>query len=353
MYSNINIDELVQRLPEGYEQACFETKAIERVREIKTPLDLIRLVLIYLTGGHSQLEMSVIALQLGIADIADTAFLKKFAKCRSWLEWIISKVIPKPIVEYTCPKWFKEYTITAIDASDVTEKGRSKRIFRLHYAIDIMKMCCLSFKLTAQKTGETLLNFNVQKGWLILADRVYGTLTGIEHCLKSEANFIIRLRHGAFKLYDHDGVEINLLERLQGVTSDTVKSFDVYVKLSGGLTKVRICATKIPNDKLEALEKSNKRKASKKQRATSAEALLMTQYVVLITALPDTIPAAEITSLYRFRWQVEIYFKRLKSIIDFGNVPLRREDSIFTWLNGKLLVSILIEQMIGEVSFFP
>ena len=196
-------------------------------------------------------------------------------------------------------------------------------------------------------------NFNVQKGWLILADRAYGTLTGIEHCLKAGANFVIRLRYGAFKLYDHNGVEINLFEKLKGVTCDTAMSFDVYVKLSIGLTKLRICATKIPNDKLEALEKRNKRKASKKQRSTSTEALLMTQYVVLITALPDMIPAVEITSLYRFRWQIEIYFKRLKSIIDFGNVPLRREDSIFTWLNGKLLVSMLIEQMIGEVSFSP
>ena len=315
-----NVDELIKRLPEGYEQACFEKKAIELVREIKTPLDLIRLLLIYLTGGHSQLEMSVIASQLGIANISDTAFLKKFAKCKDWLAWIVSQIVPKPIVEYDYPKGLEGFTIAAIDGSDVTEKGRSKRVFRLHYAIDIMKMCCLSFKLTTQKTGETLLNFNVQENWLILADRAYGTLTGIEHCLNAGANFVIRLRYGAFKLYDHNGVEINLLKKLQNVTSDMASGFDVYVKLSTGLTKLRICATKIPNDKLEALEKRNKRKASRKQRSPSEGSLLMTQYVVLITALPDEISA---------------------------------EDSIFTWLNGKLLVALLIEQMIGEVSFFP
>ena len=42
--------------------------------------------------------------------------------------------------------------------------------------------------------------------------------------------------------------------------------------------------------------------------------------------------AAEMVSLYRYRWQVEIYFKRLKSILDFGHVPLRREDSIHAWV---------------------
>jgi len=37
-----------------------------------------------------------------------------------------------------------------MDASDVKEKGRSGRTYRLHYAIDIMKMCGLAFKITAQ-----------------------------------------------------------------------------------------------------------------------------------------------------------------------------------------------------------
>jgi IS4 transposase len=79
----------------------------------------------------------------------------------------------------------------------------------------------------------------------------------------------------------------------------------------------------------------------------------MSHFVVVITALPDIVSASEIVSLYRLRWQVEIYFKRLKSILDFGNIPISREDSIYTWLNGKLLISLLIEQMLSEVAFSP
>jgi hypothetical protein len=349
-----NVEELIKRLPEGYEQACRETKAIERKREIKNPADLIKLVLLYLIGGYSQIEMSVIALEMGIASIGDTGFLKKFAKCKDWLAWIVSRVIPKAIIEYKVGKGLEDYEIVALDASDVREKGRSGRIFRLHYAINLLKMCGVSYKITAQKMGETLSNFDIKKNWLILADRIYGTLTGIECCLKAGANFILRLKYGAFKLYDEDGKEINLLDKLRDVTSDCAKDIEVYVKLPTlKLTKLRICAIKIPDDKYKEVERKNKRKASKKQRAASAEANEMSRYVVVITALASTVTANEIISLYQLRWQVEIYFKRLKSIIDFGNVPLRKEDSIFTWLNGKLLVSLLIEQMISEVSFSP
>ena len=48
----------------------------------------------YLTDGDSPLEMSAIASQLGMAQIGDVAFLKKFAKCRAWLSWMVAQMIP-------------------------------------------------------------------------------------------------------------------------------------------------------------------------------------------------------------------------------------------------------------------
>jgi hypothetical protein len=349
-----NVEELIKRLPSGYEQACIETKTTERKRGIKTPENLIRILLIYLTGGYSQTEISVIALQLGIGKFCDSAFTRKFAKCRDWLAWMVSQIVPGPLTEYNCLKEFSGCVITALDATEVSEKGRSGQVFRMHYAIDLLKMCSLAYKITAQKTGETLLNFDIKKNWLILADRVYGTLTGIEHCLKSKANFVIRLKHNAFKMFDANGKEINLLSRLKNVKSDAATDIEVFVKLpEKGLTKLRVCISKIPDEKLPEVERRNKRKASKKQITPSAGALTMSNYVVVITSLPDSFSAKDILELYRYRWQVEIYFKRLKSILDFGNVPLHREDSIHTWLNGKLSVSLLLEQMISEVSFSP
>jgi hypothetical protein len=349
-----NVDELIKRLPEDYERACFETKAIERKREIKNPMDLIKLVLLYLIGGYSQIEMSVIASEMGIAKLNDTAFLKRFAKCREWLSWMVSEIIPKPIVEYALPESLQGYSIAAVDASDVTEKGRSGRTFKLHYAIDLITFKCLSCKITGQKTGETLKNFSLKEKWILLADRIYGTLTSMEHCIQAKADFILRLRYAAFKLYDSSGNEIELLKKLCKVTSDIATDIEVYVKLPAlGFTRLRICAVRIPDEKLENVKRRNKRKDSKKQTKTSAQALKMSEYVVVITALPAIISACDIICLYQLRWQVEIFFKRLKSIMDFGNVPLKREDSIHAWLNGKLLISLLIEQMLSEVSFSP
>ena len=162
-----NLEELIKRMPKGYEQACFDTSAIKRKREIKSPTQLLELCLMYLVGGFSLIEISVIARSMGIK-INDTAFFERFAKCYNWFAWIVSQITPKAIADYDKPKSLEDFEVIAIDASVVKEKGSAKRVFRLHYALDVFKMCAASFKITAQEVGETLTNFDLKENWLIL-----------------------------------------------------------------------------------------------------------------------------------------------------------------------------------------
>jgi len=85
----------------------------------------------------------------------------------------------------------------------------------------------------------------------------------------------------------------------------------------------------------------------------SDEAKVFNEYIVVVTNLNDGITAEEILEAYRLRWQVEIYFKRLKSILDFGELPKRRPDSVIAWLNGKLMIALLIEILLSKTSFPP
>jgi hypothetical protein len=48
---DINIEELIKLLPEGYQQACYETKAIERKHTVQTLEELLVMCLYYIYGA--------------------------------------------------------------------------------------------------------------------------------------------------------------------------------------------------------------------------------------------------------------------------------------------------------------
>ena len=73
---------------------------------------------------------------------------------------------------------------------------------------------------------------------------------------------------------------------------------------------------------------------------------------MVVTSLDDSISAEQILDIYRLRWQVEIHFKRLKSILDFGELPKKKPEHSLAWLNGKLMVTLLIESVVAK-SFSP
>jgi len=56
--------------------------------------------------------------------------------------------------------------------------------------------------------------------------------------------------------------------------------------------------------------------------------------------------AAEVLEYYRFRWQIELVFKRLKSILAVGHLPKHDDQSSRAWLYGKLFVALLTQKLV-------
>lgn len=81
---------------------------------------------------------------------------------------------------------------------------------------------------------------------------------------------------------------------------------------------------------------------SKKQMKLSDETVFTHNYMFVITSLP-----AEILSCYRLRCQVELVFKRLKSLLQLGSIPTKTEEAGEVWINGKILLSLLAEKYLG------
>ena len=77
-------------------------------------------------------------------------------------------------------------------------------------------------------------------------------------------------------------------------------------------------------------------------------------YTFVFTTLDRPFTPTIVLEAYRGRWQIEIAFKRLKSLIELGHLRKTDLEGAKAWIHGKLLVAFLIEALIvaGE-RFFP
>lgn len=75
-------------------------------------------------------------------------------------------------------------------------------------------------------------------------------------------------------------------------------------------------------------------------------------YFFVLTNLPPDVSAESVLQLYRLRWQIEMKFKTLKSVLHLGNVAARNDESLRVYVLAKLLVALLIDALIDQAESF-
>ena len=129
--------------------------------------------------------------------------------------------------------------------------------------------------------------------------------------------------------------------------------FTLYYKQKEELKPIRFCAVKKTEEEIETEKKRIARQESKKQKSLSDDTKFTHKYFFVITSLGDDFTSDEILNLYKLRWQVEMVFKRYKSILKLGSIPTKTDIAGQVWLNCKMLIALLIEKILSSVDFPP
>ena len=258
-------DQLLGLLPEGWESKAKELGAFQRAREIRSPAELLRLILLYLTEGKSFAGTSGLLHLSGIANLNKMAVFNRMQKCSDWLKWICEHIYRQAGLLVEKPQWLKEKNVLLVDGSEEVKCGENKLYFMLHYCIDLFSLCEREFLITDMKTGEKLVNFKkIGKGDIVLADRIYGTLLGISYLMEQEADYILRLRAGAFNIYDRNSEKTDLLEHFSSLQEGEIGEITAYIIINKQYEAVRICALRKDMDSerkgLKRLVRNNQRK---------------------------------------------------------------------------------------------
>jgi hypothetical protein len=350
----MDMSDVLKYLPEDCWKACWDTKAMQRKKGIQNEKQLLTLCMYY-AYDKSLIDTRIYAMSFHSIAITDVGFMKRFANCNDWFKWINRHLIEERTAIYNIPEKLKSKRVIAIDASKIVSKGAVKQTWCLHYAFELFSMSTAEFHITSQEVGETLDNFTLRADDLVIADRAYATITGIERCSNSEADFIMRVRNKAFKLYDESGNDIKLTEDLlQNITDNECLDKIIYYKPDRkNLKPVRLCAVKKSDEEIAYEQAELRKKQSKKQTVISDDTKLSHNYFFVLTSLNEEFTADEIFKLYRLRWQAEMLFKRYKSILNLGSLPTKTAKSSEAWLNCKMMIALLIEKMLSSVDFSP
>jgi hypothetical protein len=337
-------------LPPGWEEQARKTGAWRRTgRSLEGPDALLRILLMHLGSGYSLKETATRARQAGLGKLSAVAIHKRLLASEEWLRWLAEQ--ERQLLGHKSPSTGRR--LRAVDATSVSEPGSTGTDWRLHYAINLTDLQCDFFQLTDVHQGETWRRVPVERGDVLFGDRIYSNPVGVAHVLRAGGDVLVRLNPHTLPLYGSDGTRLNVLGAVSRLKVGQHLDLPAAMKSAAGETFAgRLVALRRSAAATRREQRRLQRKASKQQRTISSQRLRLARYLLLWTTLPAAHAAADIGEFYRWRWQIEQAFKRMKSILGLGHLPKKDPATARAWLHGKLLTSLLVERMIQAANTF-
>ena len=327
--------------------------AFTRVREIKNAETLLRLALAYGGLGMSLRETCAWAEAGGIVSLSDPSLLDRLCKAGPWLGDIVAALIAKQ-AEAPAGRW-AGYRLRALDATTICQPGAEGTTWRLHVGYDLATRQVDQLELTDVHGAENLQRLTYRPGDIVLGDRGYARPRDLRPVLDSGADFIVRTGWNSLRLLQPNGEPLDLFAAL---AAQTEQEGEIQVRVHEGIAGaspsqpliLRLVIRRKDPQQVEAEQKRLLKAAKKHGKQPDPRSLEAAKYILLLTSLPaDAFPPADILALYRFRWQIELAFKRFKSLAGLDMLPAKKPELARAWIYARLIVAIIAEQIAGQV----
>ena len=332
---------LTRFLPVGWQDKAKEQGALIRRRKIDNPDTLLRVLLIHLAEGMSFRNTSAYAQEANLCDINDASMIHRLRASKEWLHWIALELLKRIKAIPSADNLSRKFNVRLVDSSMITESGATGSLWRLHYCFQMNNFSCDTFEITTQQEGESFCRYSVSKDDLLIADRNFCKRNGIVHVLDNHGHVLVRYHSTNLPLLNRRGKRLEILPLLRSLADGEAGDFDVWFKKpdnENSLVKGRILALRKSQESIEKAQKEIRKDASKKSRKLKPDTLEYAEYIILFTTLNrHRFSGEELLTQYRYRWQIELIFKRLKSIIGIGHLPKSNPDSSIAWLYGKMV----------------
>lgn len=352
----------MQALGVDLEASAHEHGALRRRRKIKTALQLFRMVMLYAAADMSLRE---IAADFAIHEerISDTAVRERLIQCRDWMRALTTHAL-QHLAPSRRPK--DSNSILIYDGSCVISSGRKDLRYRLHLLLDLATLEIVAADWTSEHTPESIHHFQSQSHQAVMADACFSRGAELSTLREQGVHFINRYSPHHLPLYTEEGFKVKWTDMLKDLKYGEFfsKKLTMYRKAPRLDKFGRAVASRentseivyvhgyhLPQEKANLARKRKNDKAKKKGKAARQETLLLGEWVLVVTSFPpELVSATQALSFYRLRWQIELMFKCLKSILNWDGLRVQSEAALVeVYLWGQSLYACRILHQARQV----
>lgn len=342
--------DLVSWLPPDLDQLAAESLGFQRRRAIKTPADFLRVAMAYSVLDLSLRSVAAWCSQHRLGELSDVAVLGRLRRGWPFLKAVLARLLASQVVEP--PRVASTRRVRLLDATTLSHPGSEGADWRLHASYDLARGVVDGVELTDGRGGEYLGRVPLAAGDLVVADRGYAHEQRIWEALGAGADVLVRIGHSAVPLVDEGGAEVDPLrfaagKRPRAGRPRRAEGRVAYLRLD--TARARPLRLVVVRKSVAATERDRqrvRREAARKGKVPTPRTLEACRFAFLLTSVPAReADEAAIANLYRARWQVELAFKRWKSLLGLANLRADDPDLARAYIYAKLIAAVVADKM--------
>lgn len=341
-------EQVAALLPGDLAASAQATGALRRRRGVRSALVLLRIVLAYAVLDWPLRLLGAWCVLQDLADVSDVALMQRLRHSRTWLGYLLIQCLRQRRLPLTaCPG----VRLRLRDATTVSRPGSQGTDWRVHLSLDLGRLCVDGVEVTDASGGESLARFPSAPGDIEVADRGYAFAGSLGPSLAAGSQVVVRTNWQNLPLWTATGQRLDISAWLHCALADPIQETAVGLATPQGQFQLRLIAGRLPAEAAERARRKAHSAARKKGRTPDQRTLWACDFVLVLTSLPSRWwSAGNVLDLYRLRWQVELLFKRFKSLLNFDGLRCKDPELTQTYLLGKLLAALIIEAHTADVS---
>ena len=316
-------------LPADLEQSAKAMNALLRCRNVPDATALMRMALAYAVSDLSLKDVAAWASALNLAEITGPGLFYRLREAEAWLAHVLAQVLAAQMVDAP-----RKWPLRVVDATVINGPGPIAVQWRAHVLVDPATGGFRAVELTGSEGGEKLARHSVQAGEVILGDRAYATARGMHAVREAGGHVLVRLNPVTLRTCDEHKKRIYLEKRERRAPKVGGVEFTILIPVPPKPTKSHKTW-----DSAKAIAWIPARAIAGRTREG--------EVIWVLTTVPNKqLPTAAALELYRFRWQIELLFKRLKSLLHLDTLPSRQGPTAKSWMLARLLAAALAQQLV-------